>query len=527
MRTWNLGPGDPLALTLVADFRLCTPDYVNDHVWELETSGGDPPAFSLCTTYGLRALRMRLFPQFTLGTQSVTDPALFSTPPCLRRFFPNYLSFEFSPFQKIKVEAEYWAPDSHITSGRFTVTNLNDGAARVMLELCGQLSPLNGQSLAAVPVQSVNVLSGQSGNLAPVIFLTGGPHPGPGPYPSLALDLILAAGETRTLTWAQAALGNPKDSFELARRTAARPWESEIAKIERVNAAQTIDVHTGNPDWDAAFALSQKIGFGLFFGPTQHLPNPSFVLTRQPDQGHSPLGDGRDYPHLWSGQPILESSCLSSLLPGAPELAAGLVRNFLFVQSPHGEVDWKPGLAGQRGQWLAAPLLSNLAWQTYQLTRDVDFLREIQPRLEAFFQSWFDKSHDRDGDGFPEWEHPLQTGLEDNPVFSVWQLDGNGADISASESPTLAAILCREASSLAHISEVLGQPDSLTHWEKEAIRLKLLAEECWNTESMIYHIRDRDSHNSPSGKSLGSRRGPGKLSPRQTLQTAGTPARQT
>ncbi len=518
MRIWNLGPGDPLALTLVADFRMCTPDYVNDHIWELEIGAGDPPAIALCTTYGLRARRMRIFPQFTLGNQSISDPAAFSIPPRLRRFFPNYLALDFSPFQNIEVGAEYWAPDSHTTSGRFAVTNGNAGAVRILLELCGQLSPLDGQSLAPIPVQSVNILSGQSGNLAPVIFLTGGPQPGPGPYPSLALDLILAAGETRTLTWAQAALGTPKESLELARRTAARPWESELSKIEKVNAAQTIDVHTGDVDWDAAFALSQKIGFGLFFTPNQHLPNPSFVITRQPDQGYSPLGDGRDYPHLWSGQSILESGSLASLLPGAPGLAAGLVRNFLAGQSVTGEVDWKPGLTGQRGRWLSAPLLANLAWHAYQLTRDVNFLLEVQPGLEAFFHSWFDSAHDRDGDGFPEWEHPMQTGLEDNPAFTVWQTDGKGADISAAESPALAAMLCREAQSLAHISEALEQSEGQTKWEKESNRLRLLTEECWTPEDAIYHLRDRDTHRSPSGKPLGSWRGSGILTPKQSFK---------
>ena len=81
MRDWTLGPGDPLALTLAADFRLCTPDYVNDHIWELEPGGGDPPALALHTTYGLRARAMRLFPRFILANQTVTDPA---TSPCHR-----------------------------------------------------------------------------------------------------------------------------------------------------------------------------------------------------------------------------------------------------------------------------------------------------------------------------------------------------------------------------------------------------------------------------------------------------------
>ncbi len=81
----------------------------------------------------------------------------------------------------------------------------------------------------------------RSADLAPVIFLTGGPQPGQGAYPSLALDVALAAGGTRTLTWAQAALATPGESFEWARRTVARPWEAERSKIEMVNAAQTIE----------------------------------------------------------------------------------------------------------------------------------------------------------------------------------------------------------------------------------------------------------------------------------------------
>ena len=43
MRDWSLAPGDPLSLTLAADARLSIPDYLNDHIWELALSGGEPP----------------------------------------------------------------------------------------------------------------------------------------------------------------------------------------------------------------------------------------------------------------------------------------------------------------------------------------------------------------------------------------------------------------------------------------------------------------------------------------------------
>ncbi len=520
MRDWMLSLGDPLVLTLAADFRLCTPDFANDHIWELELGGGDPPALALRTTYGLRARSMRIFPRFTLGSQTVTAPTAFPLPPRLRRFFPNFLLVDFSPLTGIDVVAEYWIPDSHTAAGRFTVTNRRGEPLSLLLELCAQLVPLEGQSFVAVSMQSVNVLAGRSADLAPVIFLTGGSRLGPGPYPSLILDLALAAGGSRTFTWAQVALANPTDSFELARRTAARPWEAEQIRVEMVNAAQTVEVCTGDQDWDATFALSQKVAFSLFFGSSLHLPGASFVLARQPDHGHSTRGDGSDYSYLWSGQPPLEACYLTSLLPGAPELAAGLVRNFLATQTDDGTVDWKPGLAGQRGRWLAAPLLASLAWRTYQRTHDASFLREIWPGLRAFLQCWFDERHDRDRDGFPEWDHPLQTGLEDNPAFTVWQMDSQGAEISAVETPALAAMLFHEIQFQACIAEALGLPKVREQLEQKSAELRLLTEECWEADAFLYHNRDRDTHRSQAGKLVGHRNGAGAFAPRQSFRKA-------
>jgi len=509
MRDWNLIPGDPLALSLAADFRLCSPDYANDHIWEMETGGGDPPALSVHTTYGLRARSMRLFPRFILAGEPFCDPANFVIPPRLRHFFPNFLVFELSLLPGLDVVAEYWVPDSHTLTGRYTFINRSAGAVNFLFELCGQLFPLEGKSLAPTAMQSVAVLAGRSADLAPVIFLTGGPQPGPGPYPGLMLDLTLAAGASTTRTWVQAALADADASFELARRTAARPWEAELARIERVNAAGTIDISTGDADWDAAFALSQKTAFSLFFGPSQHLPHPSFVHSRQPDHGYSPRGDGSDFPHVWSGQSAFASVTLARLLPGAPELAAGLVRNFLAARSETGVLDCRPGLAGQRGRWLAAPLLANLSWETFEKTGDLDFLREVQPGLETFTRNWFDFSHDRDRDGFPEWDHSLQTGLEDNPFFTVWQADGQGAEISATESPALATFLYREARAHAFIAAALDQPENSSRWDLESERLRALTEECWDADAVLYHLRDRDTHLSPTGKSIGAQRGDG------------------
>jgi hypothetical protein len=515
MRDWTLGPGDPLALTLAADFRLSTPEYANDHIWELELGGGDPSALALRTTYGLRARSMRIFPRFAAGGQTFTDPSAFATPPRLRRFYPNFLGFEFSPFPGLEVTAEYWVPASQIVAGRLSLSNRGAEPLALQLELCGQLVPLGGQSLAPAAMQSANVLAGRSANLVPVIFLTGGPQAGPGPYPSLILDVTLDPGGSRQYSWVQAALGDVEASFELARATASRPWDAERAKLELVNAAGTVEVYTGDADWDAALAFSQNAAFGLFFGASRDLPWPSFVQARQPDYGYSPHGDGSDYSHLWSGQSPLESLSLAGLLPGAPELAAGLVRNFLAVQAEDGSIDCKPGLAGQRGRWLAAPLLASLAWRVYQTRGDKAFLAEVFPHLLSFYRQWFTPAHDREGDGFPEWDHPLQTGFEDDPAFTVWHAGGQGADISVSESPALAAALCREGLLLARMASLLDQAEQREPLELQAAALRGLVEECWDAEAALYHARDRDSHLSPRGKLIARQRAAGKLAVQQ------------
>lgn len=517
MRTWSLAPGDPLQLTLAADFRLCNPDYPNDHIWELEPGGGDPSALALATTYGLRARLMRIFPRFHLRGQALSDPAAFASPPVLRRFAPNFLLLTYDPFPGIETTAEYWIPDSHTAAGRISVANRGQEPVSLLLELCGQLVPLEGQPMAAISMQSANVLAGRSADLSPVIFLTGGPLPGPGAYPSLTLDLALAAGGTRTLTWVQAALPSASESFEHARRLSARPWEAERARLELVNAAETVEVHTGDPDWDAAFALSQKHAFSLFFGPSARLPRPSFVLSRQPDQGYSPKGDGSDYPHLWNGQPALEAAYLTANLPGAPGLLTDLLHNFLAAQSNDGAIDWKPGLAGQRGRWQCPPILASLAWDDYRRRGDKDFLQYTYPKLTAFLRHWLSAAHDRDGDNFPEWDHPLQAGLEDHPMHSLWPAGGQGSDIACAETPALAAMLGRDFRSLGRIAAELNMPVSAGELATAAANLGALTEDCWDSAAALYHSRDRDSHRSPAGKELAGQSGPGKLAVRQSF----------
>ena len=519
MRDWSLQAGDPLSLTIAADARLCKTDYVNDHIWELEIGAGEPVALAIRTTYGLRARNMRLFYRFSELGKTVTSPIEFRAPVLLRRFYPNFFLLTFSPFEDLEVTAEYWIPESHALAGRLVVANRTDFARRLNVELCGALTPLDGQSFATAQQQMVNILAGQTGGLAPILFMTGGPNPGAGPHPSLTVDLELDPRATRTLTWTLASEASAESSFELARHTAARPWDAERSRIELMDAGDVLNIQTGDADWDAALAFSQKTALGLFYSANVHLPYASFVQSRQPDGGNSHRGDGHDYPPAWSGQTPLDSYYMASLLPTAHEFVRGLIENFLSVQTESGFIDGRPGLGGQRAKFLAAPLIATLAWNYYQNTQNADFLAEAFPKLLAFFWSWFSPDQDPDRDGIPSWDHVSQTGFEDHPLFDVWHPWSHGVNISALHNPQLEAMLYGESSALISMAEILNRNDDRALLKAQADTLRASVEEGWDAGVALYAYRDRLTKQSSSSKVIARHKGSGNMRPRVEFQT--------
>jgi hypothetical protein len=523
MQTWKLSAGDPLSLTLAADARLTTTEYTDDQIWELTLGGGEPAALALQTTFGLRAHWLRLFPRIVRSEGARTDPTLYHVPPQILQFSPNTLEVAFEPFEGLAVLAEYWIAESNIAVGRVKFTNTSILPLNFHFEWVALLNPIDRQGGMA-PVQNgpTYVLSGETAYINPVVFLTGGPQPSEGPYPALSVEMELYPGSSRQLSWSAAANRTYESSLEAARAAAARPWEAEHTRLEMLNLSQMVRIQTGDPDWDAAFALTQKTAFGLLMKNPLYLPEPSFVLSRRPDQGFSRRGDGSDYAHLWSGQTALDAYYLSSLLlPGAPDLVAGLVRNFLAVQEENGVIDWKPGLGGQRSKQLAQPLIATLALQVAPYLPEIEWFREVFPKLLRFFQSWFSPENDRDEDGFPEWEHPLQSGLEDSPVYDRWSPNAQGIDVACLEDPGLAAMLYRECQSLIEMASALEESEktaaayarlsggevqlsdaseALPALRERAAALREMVESTWDAKARIYHYRDYQTHASQRGQ---------------------------
>ena len=518
MKKWNLKHDDPLNLILAADTHLCQPSYVNDQIWEVVPSGGDPPSFLLQSTLGLRCRWMRLFPRFAHKNQVFSDPTGFLQPPVLTSFYPNYLAFSFSPCAEIEVVLEYRAIDSQTVAGKIRLTNHAPSTETLRMEWCALLNPLaNGQGM--IPYERGS-LYGQSGGVFAVFFVSNNPEPSQSSLPGLIYDMELPPEIECALTWGFSAQIAASSALESARQAAVCSWEAEIARIEMTNASRTIEITTGQPDWDAALSLSQKTGLSLIFPGNQHLPHPSFVLSRLPDHGFSSRGDGSDYSHLWNGQTPQDLYYLSNiLLPGNLEEAEGMLQNFVETQEQDGFIDLKPGLAGQRTHRLAPPLLATLAVKFYQYNANIEWLSKLFPALYKFYNLWFDLKHDRDGDGFPEWDHPIQAGLEDAPIYDRWREEAQGLDISTLESPSLAAFLYREAKSLIQIARLTDHLETVDPLMKKMAYLKRELAKSWDSSQGIFHYRDYQTHQSHKSISWISFKGSGTYRSRRTLHT--------
>jgi hypothetical protein len=512
MQNLNLTPDHPIYLPLSADARLNPTDYTNDHIWELNLGNSEPPAISFQTTFGLRARFCRIFPRFIFDGHVVSDPSRFHHPITIHQYFPNYINLSFKPFSSINVILEYWVPGSHAIAGRTKIINISREACQIQIEWAELLVPApDGNRMSTKEIGLTTFLAGETANLTPVLFLTGGAQAGKSPYPSLNLSYVIPPNGEQVTQWAHASLSDINASYELAKEISSKNWDTEFAHIARINS-QRLEIKTGNQDWNTALYLAQTIVDQLFLQPTPLCMSPSFVCARNPDQGFSLLKDGSDYNYLWKGQSPLDSYFLTNfLLPSSPGLLKALLDNFLATQTPQGEIDLKPGLGGQRSQLIATPLLALMTWKLYEYTDDVEYLINNFPKLLLFFFSWFTNVHDRDNDFIPEWDQAVQTGFEENPLFSYLDNLSGGMEISTIESPDLCSYLYQECRSLISIAKRIANDVVIDQLESIAEKLRLAVEQSWSDSQACYLYRDRDSHISTPSDNLGKLKGVGVL----------------
>ncbi|MCS6871053.1 MAG: hypothetical protein NZ571_06305 [Anaerolineae bacterium] len=502
MQEWHLTAESPLSMRFAADARLKRTDYTDDQSWEIAFGGSEEPSLIFQTRYGGRVNLARLVPMWIIDGRTVYTSMALAERPALRAFAPSYAKVTAKLTNALSLTSELFVFESRAAGGRFTLHNSSAEPIEVRLELAAQVMRDQKQI-------DMNVLSledgtdalhlGRAGNLNPILLLENAKAPvarfvATPQSPKLISIFSVPANGNFAIRWTHSGQISMKDSLQTAFFWLRRAdWDAELRKIEQLSA-ETLVFETGDPDLDAALAFSQNVALRSFVNATGSLPHASFVSARIPARGWSPRGDGSDHGWQWSGQSAaLAALVLPSVAAFAPELALGVLRNFLAVRQSDGFIDNKPGLGGQRAKLLSMPLLASTALALYEQTEDQTFLAEALPILRAFFLRWFAPSADHDRDGFPEWTNATHSAYTSNPLFSRLYRWSENADINKVESPDLAAYLIAEGRALLRIGELLGDSSNAEAIVSHVQRVEAHLEALWNTELGTYLYRDRDT----------------------------------
>lgn len=506
--------------TLAADFRHGEINPNNDHVWELDTSNGQPPAVALRSTYGLQAYGIRVYPRFLLNGMAYTDPHTFNTKPSLLFSAPDFTTIQYTPFHPINVQQKLWVPDSNTLSGETTLINSGKTLVHFTMEWIVQLNPLPAGSPMSVVQMSVNtILRGQTGILFPVFFLTGGPRGDVSAIPGLRVEVTLQAAENRRFSWALAAKGTLDESFYHARNATAVSLEREQLAISMLQNQQELRFETGNRSWDEALRSSQRRLFQLFIPPFFDYAHASYVRERNPESGSASI-QGVDYQtQRWGVQQITDIWSISRmLLPVRPDLLQGLLQNLIDRQDDDGKISAFSSWKGSMSSLAAAPLLASLALETAKATEDLKWLTKVFPSLLGFYEYWFRAENDRDQDGWPEWYNLIQTGLLETENLTTTDKIEMEVLADCAEWPSLAALLIKEGESLKKIAGLLENEN--TAWLDERIhQLKDALAGTWQEQVGQLQFRDRENHQCSAGKLIHAFRQNGKTSPALLFNT--------
>ena len=444
LRAWQLTPSHPLALQIAADARLSSTDYPDDQIWEITLGAVDRPALTAQTQYGGRLGLASLVPMWWVDERTVYQYQAYSTPPSLIAFAPGYCALQAKITPELALRADFWIVDSHTLTARYTLKNSRTAPIDVKLDLIafvGAAGSEVGIKRVTRGLDTGGLTFEINGRSKPLIVLEGGTVIREGNSTKLSHQAKLKTGGSATFRWVHVGLSSLEESFARADKVFAMNWTTSYRRLAQ-RADPIPQVKTGDTDLDAALAFGYHHLVQAFLKPTASLPHASFVAARHPAHGASRNGSGADYSRSWSGQPpTLAYLTALAAAPINPQMAKGILQNYLAVQTEDGWIDGKPGLAGQRSNLLCLPILARTAYEIAQITGDKEFLREVYPKLARFVNRWLRPDLDTDGDGFPEWQGEAQTGFPFLPTFAAGLPYGQHLDIRAVESPDLAAYL--------------------------------------------------------------------------------------
>ncbi len=503
LRRWQLQASQSFSLPLAADARLHATDYTDDQVWQLAPGGDSSPALALQTNYGGRVGLVTLLPMWTQANRVIYETQAYTRPPIIIGFAPGFLRLRATLLPDVELQADYHAFDSHTIGGQFSLHNSGAEPVKLRLDLFGHVGAQGReQPLRLVPYGDHHALHlGQFSNINPVVVLADGQAQlvdGEAVSPKIGREITVEAGKKAVLRWVHAGRSTIPESLEQAQHQLQADWQLHMRQIQE--AARAIPrIETGDNALESTLASAFQTLTLAFIRATGSLPQASFVNQRHPGTGYSPQRDGSDYPREWSGQsPILAYLTGLGIANINPQLAQGLILNYLAVQQADGWIDGQPGLGGQRQGVLCMPILARLAWGIFQYTEDAKFIQAVLPGLYRYFERWL--ACDVDGDGLPEWQHEIQTGYVYWPTFGGVQAWGEHTQPATLETPDLLAYLLSEAISLKAMAYFLHDHDLEQKLQQHIEHLQAALEQLWNGERYTY--RDRDTHQTQAGTTL-------------------------
>lgn len=443
--------------TLAADARLAQTRYTDDQVWQIQLGEGQSPALALQTRYGGRVGLASLIPMFTLDNRLIVDTAVYADAPRITAIAPNFALVEAALTPTLTLESEYWCMASDAIGARHTLHNTSNKDIHLRFEVLGHVDTEHkAQPLAILTLAGGGsaLTFGKLPRLEPIILVENGTAfiEGTRANAKVGADLTVPAGGQTRVRWIHAGGVDLRASLLAAQWWLEQDWDTHFEAVAA--AAQAIPgMDTGRPNVDALVYLSHITMLQSFMSATDKLPHASIVTRRDISTGYSPAGDGSDYERAWSGQ-SMQHTYLAALavVTTAPELAKGLVLNYLAVQAKDGSIDGRPGLAGQRGGYLAPPLLVRLAWRIFRYTRDEAFIRQAFPKLLRFFRYW----HAQDDDHLPQWHSEKQMGYAYFPTYGLGHAWAQNLDITKTESIDLAMYLLSEGIALGSMLRYIG-----------------------------------------------------------------------
>ena len=472
---------------LTAEHHLSTLTSSQNQVWILHKDRGNPPALVIQTDPDNRSGNYKIFPQFREGNQIVSDPAEFSHSPRLNDFYLNLVEYSYYPLDEIRVTSINWIPDPAIVCGVIRIHNQSNQTRTIHVDLVGNLSPLErGKRMTITAAYGREILAGELGTKFPVLFMSGNTFPGKGPYPCLSADLSISAGKEVELRWISALGDSITDSMGLVTAVNQLDWTAEFSRL-KIAAQSQLQIITGNPEWNYAFALSQKEARGYICRHSKgNETTPELI---QPLTAFKAL-------YLLDVLTPVESLTVRMILK---KVLGAIEEDGLLPEESCADFSDLPAL----------PLAAELVWQADQISPDIVREEGFLDQISSGLTSWFLPGSDQDGDGIPEVTHPCQLDLIDIRPPTVISACERSGIIPFLESPGLGTLLYND---LIRLEGLKRSQEQLTVEDSILIKQGILKDfllQSWNPEQARFLNRDRDSHQISQGKLLlaGSRIG--------------------